>query len=263
MEHMKFLVTIALVALNLSGYAETLSGLCMVSASHNKLRNTDNSALVLSRTDCENENGNCGTTENSNISWSRWNGVSANALSQEGTQLVGRIEGEAGTLQCSGVVHDGVLAGRYQFTPNTSFIQKMSAMGFEGITERKAQGFLMLDITSSWVQQIKDIGVTDLSTNKLMGLKALRVDQDYIHAMAAAGYPELRANKLTEMKAVGVTPEKAQEAKALGFQPTEQELIQMSIFKVDRAFVERMRAKGLNDLSLAKLIKVKIFNLEQ
>lgn len=260
---MKFLITITLIAFNLSGYAETLTGLCMVSASHNSLRNTDSSALVLSRTDCENESGNCGTTENSNVAWSRWSGISANMLNQEGAQLVGRIEGEAGALQCSGLVHDGVLAGRYQFTPNTAFIQKMSTMGFDGITERKAQGFLMLDITSSWVQQIKDIGVTDLSTNKLMGLKALHIDQEYIHAMAAAGYPELRANRLTEMKAVGVTPEKAQEARALGFQPTEQELIQMSIFKVDRAFVERMRAKGLNDLTLAKLIKVKIFKLEQ
>jgi hypothetical protein len=80
--------------------------------------------------------------------------------------------------------------------------------------------------------------------------------------MSEAGYPELRAGKLTEMKAVGVTPEKAREAKALGFQPTEQELIQMSIFKVDRPFVERMRARGLTNLTLDKLIKVKIFKLE-
>jgi hypothetical protein len=95
-----------------------------------------------------------------------------------------------------------------------------------------------------------------------MGLKALHVDLDYIHGMAAAGYPELRANKLTEMKAVGVTPEKAQEAKSLGFHPTEQELTQMSIFKIDRPFVERMRARGLKDLTLASLIKIKIFKLE-
>jgi hypothetical protein len=110
---------------------------------------------------------------------------------------------------------------------------------------------------------MKDDGVTELTTGKLMGLRALHVDHDYVRGMAAAGYPELRAGKLTEMKAVGVTPEKAQEAKALGFQPTEQELIQMSIFKIDRPFVERMRAKGLTDLTVAKLIKVKIFKLDE
>ena len=109
---------------------------------------------------------------------------------------------------------------------------------------------------------MKDAGVTDLSTNKLMGLRALHVDLDYIHGMSGAGYPELRANKLTEMKAVGVTPEKAREARVLGFQPTEQQLIEMSIFKIDRPFVERMRARGLQDLTLEKLIKVKTFKLE-
>jgi len=64
------------------------------------------------------------------------------------------------------------------------------------------------------------------------------------------------------MKAVGVTPEKVQEAKSLGFQPSEQDLIQMAVFKIDRPFVERMRARGLNDLTLKKLIQIKIFKLD-
>jgi len=61
---------------------------------------------------------------------------------------------------------------------------------------------------------------------------------------------------------VGVTPEKAKEAKSMGFQPSEQDLIQMSVFKIDRPFVERMRARGLTNLSLQKLIQIKIFKLD-
>jgi hypothetical protein len=34
------------------------------------------------------------------------------------------------------------------------------------------------------------------------------------------------------------------------------------IFKIDRPFVERMRARGLKDLTVASLIKIKIFKLE-
>lgn len=259
---MKLLAAVVLLASFVpAGHGENLSGLCMVSASHNKDRNTDKAEVMLRRSDCGDDHG-CGVSDNSNIAWSRWTGVSQELLQHEGTQLHARMSGEAGDLSCSGVVHEGVLAGRYEFAPNAAFLQKMSAMGFDGITDRKQEGFLLLDITTAWVQEIKNAGVTDLSTNKLMGLRALHVEPAYIHAMAAAGYPELRANKLTEMKAVGVTPEKAQEAKSLGFHPTEQELIQMSIFKIDRPFVERMRAKGLNDLSLAKLIQVKIFKLD-
>jgi hypothetical protein len=257
---MKTLLSAVLIAgLAAAGHAETLAGLCMISGTHDK----DTAQVMFRSSDCSEDGKDCSMSHDSGMAWSRWTGVSPEALKQEGAQLTGRMSGDAGEIQCSGTVHDALLAGRYTFTPNPAFLQKMSAMGFDEITPRKQLGFLMLDISTAWVQQMKDDGVTELTTGKLMGLRALHVDHDYVRGMAAAGYPELRAGKLTEMKAVGVTPEKAQEAKALGFQPTEQELIQMSIFKIDRAFVERMRAKGLTDLTLAKLIKVKIFKLEE
>jgi hypothetical protein len=255
-------IALLLASISVAGHAEALSGLCMVSVAHNGVHNMDTADVLLRRSNCDDGGRGCGTSENSNISWARWTGVSTEALSHEGAQLTGLMSGDAGELRCSGVVHDGVLAGRYQFTPNAAFVQKMSSMGFGEITENKQEGMLLLDVNTAWVAQMKDAGVTELSTGKLMGLRALHVDLDYIHAMAAAGFPELRAGKLTEMKAVGVTPEKAKEARALGFQPTEQDLIQMSIFKIDRPFVERMRAKGLQNLTLAKLIQIKIFKLD-
>ncbi len=258
----RMVIALLLAGVPAIGHAETLSGLCMVSAAHNSSPERETADVVLRGSGCADEEHDCGTSENSNIAWARWSGVSPQALEQEGSQVTGEMKGDAGVLRCSGTVHDGVLAGRYQFTPDAGFVEKMSSMGFGGITPRKQEGFLMLDVSTAWVQQMRDAGVTELTTEKLMGLRALRVDVDYVRGMAAAGYPELRANKLTEMKAVGVTPEKAREARALGFQPTEGELVQMSIFKIDRPFVERMRARGLKDLTLAKLIQVKIFKLD-
>jgi hypothetical protein len=260
---MKRLILAALLAsLTLSTHAETLSGLCMVSVPRDNNHSAESSELVLRPSNCE-QGRDCNSSDNSNVSWSRWIGVSANALAQEGAQLDAQITADAGELRCTGTVHDAVLAGRYTFTPNASFQQQMAAIGFDGITARKQQGFLLLDITLGWVHQMKNAGVTDLTTDHLMGLRALQVTPEYIHEMAKAGYPELEANKLIEMKAVGVTPEKAKEAKSLGFQPNEQELIQMSIFKIDRPFIERMRAKGLTNLTMAKLIQVRIFKLDE
>jgi hypothetical protein len=255
-------MALLLVGLAMSAQAQDQArkGLCMLSVSQGKMHEVD---LVLRRNDCgDEEHGSCGTSENSNIAWSRWTGVSAASLGQDGTQLKAAMSGEPGQLTCTGTVHDGILAGRYEFAPNANFIATMGAMGFDHITPGKQEGMLMLDITSDWVKQMKAAGVTEMTTGKIMGLRALHVDPEYVRAMAAAGFPELRANKLTEMKAVGVTPEKARDARALGFQPTEQELIQMSIFKIDRPFVERMRARGMTNVTLAQLIKVKIFKLE-
>lgn len=198
----------------------------------------------------------------SDFEWRRWTDVSAQSLQTEGSRVAAHLVGDAGDLTCEGTVHDGVLAGRFHFNASPAFATKMAELGFDGITPHKQLSFLILDVSIAWTKEMKSLGVTDLTVNKLDGLRALHVDGDYIRAMAAAGYPELRAGKLTEMKAVGVTPEKAREAKTLGFQPTEQELVQMSIFKIDRPFVERMRARGLEDLTLAKLIKIKIFKLE-
>jgi hypothetical protein len=257
----RMVMALLLMSLAMSAQAEVRKGLCMLSVSAGKMQTAD---LVLRRNECGNddEHGNCGTSENSNIAWSRWTGVSATQLGQEGAQLNAAMAGEPGRLTCSGTVHDGILAGRYEFTPNATFLASMSSMGFDEITPGKQEGFLMLDVTTDWVKQIKAAGVTELTTGKIMGLKALHVDLDYIHGMAAAGYPELRAGKLTSMKAVGVTPEKVRDARAMGFQPTEQELIQMSVFKIDRPFVERMRARGMTNATIAQLIKVKIFKLE-
>lgn len=249
-----------------TGFAQARTGLCMLSAAHST-NGPDRMQLVLAAADCGEDRGevseHCTDVNNASVEWSRWSGVSAEMLAKEGATLTARMNAEAGDLVCNGSVHDGVLSGRYQFTPNEGFRTEMASMGFDEITPRKQLGFLMLDVTTSWVKEMKEIGVTDLSTGKLMGLKALHVDPEYIRAMSAAGYSELRADKLTEMKAVGVTPEKVQEAKSLGFAPTEQELIQMCIFHVDRLFVERMRARGLNDLTLEKLIKIKIFKVDE
>jgi hypothetical protein len=121
----------------------------------------------------------------------------------------------------------------------------------------------MLDVTTAWAKEMKDAGVTEVTAEKLMGLKALKVDAAYVKAMAAAGYPELRANRLTGMKAVGVSPEKVQAVRAMGYSPTQEELIQMSVLKIDAPFVERMKARGFQSLTIAQLVKIKVFKLDE
>lgn len=233
----------------------------MLSASHHG-NGQSGWQVMLASSNCDKGDDNC-TTNNSTMAADRWVGVSLELLEKDGANLTANLHGDAGDLTCSGQVHDHALSGRYNFTPSQPFLAQMHTLGFDGITPQKQLGFLMLDVNTTWTKQLKELGVLDLSTNKLMGLKALRVDADYIQGMTRAGYPELHAGRLIEMKAVGVTPEKAREAKEMGFAPTERELIQMSIFHVDRAFVEKMRARGLNDLTLDKLIKIKIFKVDE
>jgi hypothetical protein len=205
----------------------------------------------------------------SDMSWSRWTGITPADLQREGANMDARLKGEAGEIRCVGTVHDSEIHGAYAFTPNEQFPSRMEALGlsFSNQTAKQTndrlQGYTMLDVTTEWIKAMKDAGVQGMTADNLMGLRALQVDPAYVHAMAAAGYPEIDAGKLTGMKAVGVSPEKVQEIGAMGYSPTQDELIQMSVFKIDAPFVERMKSKGLKNLTIAKLVQIKVFKLDE
>ena len=219
------------------------------------------------RGDCEPMN-HCNEGD-SDMPWSRWTGVTPADLQREGATVDARLRGEAGEMRCVGAVHNSELRGTYSFTPNPEFIHRMEALGFSlsnqtaKQTNERLQGYTMLDVTTAWVKQMKDAGVQGMTAENIMGLRALGVDSAYVHAMAAAGYPELDAGKLTGMKAVGVTPEKVQQIRAMGYSPTQEELIQMSVFKIDAAFIERMKARGFQNPTIAQLVKIKVFKLDE
>ena len=248
----------ALATLTLTGAAlAQTAGHCSIAAGHWD----DKLEFSYDRGDCG-ELRHCHEGD-SDMPWSRWNGIAPADLQHEGASLDARMSAEAGEMRCLGKVHDGELLGSYSFAPSAEFARRMEAMGFDDQTPDRLQGYAFLEVTIAWVKELKDAHVTDMTAEKLMGLRALKVDAAYVRAMAAAGYPELSAERLTSMKAVGVTPEKVQAVRAMGYSPTEEELIQMSVFKIDAPFVERMKSRGFKDLTIAQLVKIKVFNLDE
>jgi len=250
------LVAMVMIAATLGAYAET-TPTCSIRAG----RTAEKISFGWERGDCA--TGHSCHEGDSDMLWSRWNGISAADLQREGAAVDARMKAEAGEMRCVGTVHDGALRGTYSFTPDAVFAKRMEAMGFDDQTPDRLQGYAMLDVTTAWVKEMKDAGVTEMTAQNLMGLKALKVDSAYVKGMAAAGYPELHANKLTSMKAVGVSPEKVQAVRAMGYSPTEEDLIQMCVFKIDAPFVERMKARGFKNPTIAQLVKIKVFKLDE
>ena len=247
---------IAVLATAAAAYAET-SGGCWVEAG----RTEGKMRFEIENNDCT-PGGHC-HDGGSDMLWSRWTGIEAADLGREGATIDARMTADAGEMRCVGTVHAKVLEGKYSFTPNAQFVKQMEAMGFDDQTPDRLQGYAFLEVTTAWVKEMRDAGVKGMTSGNLMGLKALGVNPAYIHAMAAAGYPELEADKLTSMKAVGVTPEKVQAVRAMGFKPTQEELIQMSVFKIDAPFVERMKARGFKNPTISQLVQIKIFKLDE
>ncbi len=112
----------------------------------------------------------------SDMLWSKWSGVTPQDLQREGAAVDARMKAESGEMRCVGTVHDAAMRGAYSFTPDEGFLKRMEAMGFDGLTPGRLEGYAMLDVTTGWVKEMKDAGVTEMTSQKLMGLKALKVD---------------------------------------------------------------------------------------
>jgi hypothetical protein len=215
--------------------------------------------LKLERGNCEG-GGNCNNTQ-TNEPLDAFTGITLADLSREGAHLDAVLTAEAGTLRCSGSVHAAELAGSFTFEPNQAFVERMREVGITGIDPRKLEAYAIFRVTRDWVVSLQKAGVTDINADNLIALRIFKVDADYVHSLASLGYPAPPAGKLIALKVQGVDPSEVRQVEAMGYHPTLDELVQMRIFKVTPDFIERMRAKGFDNLTIAKLVQIRIFKL--
>jgi hypothetical protein len=235
----------------------TLTGSCSVAATTNEAE-VD---LRLERGGCGG-NGDCGSTQ-TREPVSAFLGFTLADLQREGAHVDAVIRAEPGTITCSGSVHDGRLSGAFRFVPNAAFVDRMLQMGYRDLNAEKLQAYTLFRIGIAWVHSLQAAGVSGLDSGNLIALRIFRADTDYIHSLNALGYPTPDAGKLIALSVHRVDPEEVKQIRAMGYQPTLDELIQMRIFKITPDFIQLMQAKGLNNLTISKLVQIRIFKLDE
>jgi hypothetical protein len=249
------LVVLMAASLRADQMLDDLTGSCRIRATGN----AGGFELKLERGNCEG-GGNCNNTQ-TNEPLDAFTGITLADLSREGAHLDAVLTAEAGTLRCSGSVHAAELAGSFTFEPNQAFVERMREVGITGIDPRKLEAYAIFRVTRDWVVSLQKAGVTDINADNLIALRIFKVDADYVHSLASLGYPAPPAGKLIALKVQGVDPSEVKKVEAMGYHPTLDELVQMRIFKVTPDFIERMRAKGFDNLTIAKLVQIRIFKL--
>ncbi len=194
---------------------------------------------------------------------SAWSGISPADLRRDGAHVAGVLRAEAGAITCSGNVHNQALVGDYTFEPNQTFIGRMESLGIRGLTSEKLQAYTLFHIDEAWVRSLQKEGIQGIDSNSLVALKIFRVEPDYVDRMRELGYGTPSAQKLIAMKVHHVDPDEVKKIRALGYQPTLDETLQMGIFKVTPEFIERMQARGLKNLTISKLVQIRIFKLDE
>jgi hypothetical protein len=237
---------------------QTLRGSCSIAP-------TDDARRVefkLQRGPCDDGKHDC-NTNNDQMLINNFTGFTIADLKRDGSHLDAVIAAEAGKLTCSGTVHDLVLSGDYTFVPDPAFIARMHQMGFHDFDSEKLQAYTLFHIDTSWIQSLQAAGVSGIDSDNLIALRIFKVDAPFVQSMDSLGFPKLPADKLIAFKVHGVNVEEVKQYRPLGYQPTADELIQMRIFKITPDFIQRMQAKKLNDLTISKLVQIRIFKLAE
>jgi hypothetical protein len=214
--------------------------------------------LHIGDRDCR--TGNCNFS-NSSETLDRFTGFTIADLGREGAELTATIAAEAGRFTCTGKVHDAWLEGESQFTPNQEFVSRMAQMGFDGFDSEKLLAATFIGVDTAWVRTMQQTGIRGMTTDNVIALRIFKADPAYIQSITALGYAMPDADQLVGLRLQGVDPQEVREIRALGYQPTLDELVQIRIFKVTPDFIRRMQARGFKNLSIAKLVQIRIFNL--
>ncbi|HEX3438267.1 MAG TPA: hypothetical protein VHT24_15980 [Pseudacidobacterium sp.] len=216
----------------------------------------------LENDSCEDGSGShCHSHNDNEMPLSNFTNFSLADLKNDGAHIDAVVAAEAGKLTCSGTVHDLTLSGEATFVPDPAFVARMRQMGFTGYTAEKLEAYTLFHVETAWIQSLQSAGISGIDSDNIIALRIFKVDAPFAKGMTDLGYPNLSAEKLIAFKIHGVNPEEVKQYRALGYQPTADELIQMRIFKVTPDFIQRMQARGFNNLSINKLVQIRIFKL--
>jgi hypothetical protein len=240
-----------------SGGLEPLRSHCTISPSED----AGKLSLRVENGDCIGGR-HCGSSF-SNESMSRFTGVTLADMANDGAHLTATLTAEAGTFTCTGTVHDAALEGDSLFTPDPAFVGRMEQMGFTGYDSEKLMAYAFIGVDSAWARSMQQTGIQGLTIDNLLALRIFKADPEYIRGITDLGYAMPTADQLIGLKVQGVNAEEVREIRDLGYQPTLDELIQIRIFKITPDFIRRMQARGFKNLTIAKLVQIRIFNLAE
>lgn len=204
--------------------------------------------------------GDCGSNM-SDLPSNRFTGINLSDFANQGAHLTATLAAEAGTFTCTGTIKEGELNGEAAFTSNSDFVARMEKMGLTGFDNEKLLAYTLFDVQTAWVQSLLQLGIHGIDSGNLIALRIFHIDPAFVHGLTSLGYAVPDADKLVALSVQGVNADEVREIRALGYQPTLDQLVQIRIFKVTPDFIRSMQARGFKNLTIEKLVQIRIFNL--
>jgi hypothetical protein len=230
-----------------------------------------------------------------------WSSTECMKTSEFKPQIKPNTEGEfklvreAGTMILKGEFEGNDGTGRYNFTPDVSYLSYIKSQGYD-VKENKIIHFFLSNINKDYFNFLKNEGYTDLdddelismaihgvdkeyikdingefrkvnykkpSAEELVSMKIHNVDMEYIKSFGKELYEDLDVDQIISAAIHNVDPSYISKFKDLGYDDLSfDNLISASIHNVDIDYIKELKSAGYNDLSFENLISASIHNLD-
>lgn len=156
-------------------------------------------------------------------------------------------------------------------------IDKLLAMKVQGVTPEYAKSMAeagygkpsaqdlislkIFGITPETIKRMREQGVAPASLHDLISYSIFKVTPEYASSMKEAGFGTIPPQKLLQLRIQGVTPEYARSIRQRYPEVTVDQLVQLKIFRIDDAFIASAKSHGFDQLSLEKLVQLRISGL--
>jgi beta-lactamase regulating signal transducer with metallopeptidase domain len=138
------------------------------------------------------------------------------------------------------------------------YADAMSKLGLGKPTADQLISLKVQDVSPDYAAKLHADGIEAANFNDLIQYRIFNVSPDFIAGMKAAGFGDIPAKQLVKLRVQDITPDYAKSVKAQFPDVTLEELVRMRIFNIDADFIANAKRHGFENLSIEKLVKLRI-----
>jgi beta-lactamase regulating signal transducer with metallopeptidase domain len=141
------------------------------------------------------------------------------------------------------------------------YARSMADMGFGKLSADDLIACKIQGVSPETIAEFKKQGLEVKSVQDAISYRIFEVTPAFVDGMKAAGFKDLDSKKLVALRVQGVTPEYARMIAQKYPGATVDDVIKTRIFKIDADFIALAQKHGFNNLSLDKLVQLRISGL--
>jgi len=138
------------------------------------------------------------------------------------------------------------------------YVRAMNQLGFGKLSADDLIACKVQDVTPEFIAKLKKDGLEVKTVQDAISYRIFEVTPEFVAGMKAAGFDSLTHEQLMALRVQDVTPEYAAAIRKQFPGATVDDIVKTKIFNIDADFIAQAKRHGFADLSLDKLVKLRI-----